>query len=607
MRNSSSVRTGLPRTARVRLGACAGAALGLALGIAFATPLALGESAWAAGASLSLDLPLDCTPGESCWISKFVDLDPGPGVRDFMCNGRVSDDHNGVDIALRDQNAMEEGVRVLAAAPGVVRGTRDGMKDVNVRTVGRDSLNGKDCGNGVAIRHGEGWETQYCHLKRGSVQVRRGDRVERGQPLGLVGLSGNTEYPHLHISVRHDGEVVDPFLGLEGRAAEGARCGLGEAPLWSPAALQALAYTPAAIYNVGFSPVPPESEDVRSGRLRATRLSSDAPTLILWAEIFGIEAGDELRLRLVAPDGTPLVDHTKTLQERKARWFQYVGRKRRAEAWPTGVYRAEVSLARDMDGTKVVTSVTRELLVTENGRGSEPAIAGVPPASRAQPPSQAPEQSGAITPKRVGNGSGFVVNTAGHVLTNSHVVEECREITAILNDKKIKASLVKVDPENGLALLRLSAPPESAAIFRDGPDIRPGETVVAIGFPLQEILASELNVTTGTLSAPAGIRNDVRFLQISAPVQPGNSGGPLLDTSGNVIGVVTSRLNALAVGVATGHIPQNVNFAINGSVARIFLEANGVEYFRTRSSVKSETADIAEKARKYTVLLECWN
>lgn len=364
MTNSSLAGTRSRPPARGPVGARAalGLALGLALGIAFA-PVASGESAGAADAAPSLDLPLDCTPGESCWISKFVDLDTGPGVRDFMCNGRASDGHKGVDIAIRDRKAMDDGVTVLAAAPGVVRAVRDGMKDVSVREAGPDSLNGKDCGNGVAIKHGGGWETQYCHLKRGSLRVRGGDRVERGQPLGLVGLSGNTEYPHLHMSVRHKGEVVDPFLGLAGRPSGEGECGPGDAPLWSPAALDALAYTPAAIYNVGFAPSPPKAEDVRDGRLRDTWLPSDAPALVLWAEVFGIEAGDELRLRLIAPDGTPLVDNKKTLDERKARWFAYVGRKRTAEAWPAGRYYADVTLVRDASGRSEITSVSRELEV----------------------------------------------------------------------------------------------------------------------------------------------------------------------------------------------------------------------------------------------------
>jgi murein DD-endopeptidase MepM/ murein hydrolase activator NlpD len=328
----------------------------LVLGLAVAALSAKGAGAETPDGTIRLSLPVSCTPGRTCWISKFVDLDPGKGVRDFACFGRANDGHKGIDIALRDIKAMEDGVAVLAAAPGVVKGTRDGMEDVSVRKEGRAALGGNDCGNGVAIAHDGGWVTQYCHMRRGSIGVTTGNRVEAGKTLGLVGLSGNTKYPHLHIELRHQDKVVDPFLGLEGRPG-GRSCGLGKAPLWSPAALEALRYTPAAIYNVGFAASPPEQEDVRGGRLRATELASNAPVLVFW------EPGDRLAMRLTAPDGAVLVNHEKPVEKRRARWFQYVDSKRHAGAWPPGWYRAEVSLARTMEGKTVHTAVTRELVI----------------------------------------------------------------------------------------------------------------------------------------------------------------------------------------------------------------------------------------------------
>ncbi len=127
-----------------------------------------------------------------------------------------------------------------------------------------------------------------------------------------------------------------------------------------------------------------------------------------------------------------------------------------------------------------------------------------------------------------------------------------------------------------------------------------------VGFPLHGLLASEANVTTGTLSALAGLRNDTRFLQITAPVQPGNSGGPLLDQSGQIVGVVVSKLNAVMFAKATGDIPQNINFAINGAVAKSFLDSQGVEYETGPSSRKVEPAEIGAAAKKFTLLVECY-
>jgi len=126
--------------------------------------------------------------------------------------------------------------------------------------------------------------------------------------------------------------------------------------------------------------------------------------------------------------------------------------------------------------------------------------------------------------------------------------------------------------------------------------------VVVVGFPLHGLLASEANVTTGTLSALAGIRNDTRFLQITAPVQQGNSGGPLLDQSGNVVGVVVSKLDAVKLAKATGDIPQNINFAINAGVAKSFLDSHSIEYGTGVSTKKLESAEIGAAAKKFTLL-----
>lgn len=177
-------------------------------------------------------------------------------------------------------------------------------------------------------------------------------------------------------------------------------------------------------------------------------------------------------------------------------------------------------------------------------------------------------------------GTGFVVSKVGYVLTNYHVIDDCKEVRAQIPDSKVAVAPVAArDPRNDLALLKLSpSPTMSTATFRGGQIVRQGDSIVAVGFPLHGVLASGVNITTGTVSALAGLGDDTRFLQISAPIQPGNSGGPLLDLSGNVVGVVVSKLDAIRVAKAIGDIPQNVNFAISGAVARGFLDAKGVQY-----------------------------
>src|SRR6516162_9467738 len=144
-----------------------------------------------------------------------------------------------------------------------------------------------------------------------------------------------------------------------------------------------------------------------------------------------------------------------------------------------------------------------------------------------------------------------------------------------------------------------------ALCLRGGRGPRAGEPVVAIGFPLKGLLGSYPIVTTGTISALAGIGNDRRKIQITAPVQPGNSGGPLLGENGSVVGVVVGKLDALKMVEVTGDIPQNVNFAVSLGTLQSFLNANGVSYLLDDSNVTKSPAEIAVEASGYTVRIEC--
>ena len=331
-----------------------------------------------------LSLPLDCRPGVDCWIAAHVDLDPGRGFADYACGHLGYDGHKGTDIAIRDLAAMAEGVAVLAAAPGIVGNWRDGMADAGVREAGRrQAIEGRECGNGVTIDHGMGWTTQYCHMRRRSVDVVTGQAVTAGQGIGLVGLSGKTSYPHLHFALRLKRKIVGPFAGLgkggkpetrlSGRTArrtargrpetKAGRCGVGPGTLWRAEALAALPYRPVVIFNAGFAPRAPKAGDVRKGRYRQGALADDAKALVLWAELFGVAKGDRLRFRLIAPDGTALADRLVVLKKRQARRFQYVGKKLRRASWPLGRYRGEVTVTRRGLAPSAATVARRELIV----------------------------------------------------------------------------------------------------------------------------------------------------------------------------------------------------------------------------------------------------
>ncbi|MBL8260425.1 MAG: TerD family protein [Candidatus Competibacteraceae bacterium] len=202
-------------------------------------------------------------------------------------------------------------------------------------------------------------------------------------------------------------------------------------------------------------------------------------------------------------------------------------------------------------------------------------------------------------------GTGFCVHPDGYVLTNHHVVEDAREILARSPRHRCALELVFADPTNDLALLRADVAPPGVALFRDGPQARLGEIVVVVGYPLGGLLGSGPQVTTGNVSSLIGPGDDTRSLQFTAPTQAGNSGGPLLDGDGAVVGVVSSKLNAIRIHEMTGDVPQNVNFAIKAALARGFLEATGVDYrSRVSGNPRAATA-IAAEAQDFVVKIEC--
>jgi S1-C subfamily serine protease len=223
-----------------------------------------------------------------------------------------------------------------------------------------------------------------------------------------------------------------------------------------------------------------------------------------------------------------------------------------------------------------------------------------------QPPQQATAPAQEEPKFATATGTGFVVSNDGHVMTNHHVIGECVPpiVLAAPGGDRYEAAVIARDELNDMALLRSEFRSGSIAAVRDSL-LRTGEPVTVAGFPLAGYLASDLIVTTGIVSALGGLGDDTRFLQISAPVQPGNSGGPLFDQSGNVAGIVTSGANARYVAETAGSLPQNINFAIKGTLIRDFLDKNFVPYRMNQSRNEIRTAQIADQARAFTVQLLC--
>ncbi len=309
--------------------------------------------AWAAPPSF--ELPIRCDLGRDCFIQNYFDHDPGRHWRDYACGPLSYDKHLGTDFRLLDLPQMKAGVAVVAAADGTVVRIRDGEPDISVAKRGRTALQGRDAGNGVLLDHGDGWESQYNHMRRGSVRVKPGDHVRAGDLLGLVGLSGNTAFPHVDFAVRKDGKPIDPFS-----PKADAPCGASESTLWSNDVLPALRYRPTGLLIAGFSTSLPTRDKAEAGDYSVADMTPDGDALIFWTEAFGLRAGDKQVIELRGPGGEVLVHNEHHVEGDKAVWFTFAGKRRTGERWPAGAYRARFRIER---AGEIVIDESREAVI----------------------------------------------------------------------------------------------------------------------------------------------------------------------------------------------------------------------------------------------------
>lgn len=307
----------------------------------FATATVLGPTARSAPAQPrpTLALPVACDLAIDCAIQKYVDRAAGPERQDYRCGRITTDGHDGIDFRLRRTPDLARDIPVLAAAAGTVLRRRDGMPDTDVRSTGQALLDGKLAGNSVVIDHGDGWETQYSHLKLGSVSVRPGDKVQAGGRIAAIGMSGNAEFPHLHFELRRDGQTVDPF------APDGAApCGTDQAGLWTAVAQRQLGYREIQVIAAGFTDAAAKALDARHEMVTPDRYKNPG-MLILWGVAVGARDGDVQTFTVTAPDGAILLQRDVRVATGGLDWVGYSGLKKPASGWPPGRYSGRYELS----------------------------------------------------------------------------------------------------------------------------------------------------------------------------------------------------------------------------------------------------------------------
>jgi murein DD-endopeptidase MepM/ murein hydrolase activator NlpD len=305
-----------------------------------------------------LSLPLACQPHKTCFIQTYVDIDPGKGVKDYMCGSATYDQHSGVDFRLLSAAATKTPVAVLASADGTVKAVRDGVADVFLKKAKPQDVAGRECGNGVILDHGGGWETQYCHVRQGSVHVTKGQAVKRGDQLGEVGFSGMADFAQVFLSVRHDSKVVDPFLpdAVDGKCDSEAR-GPG---LWEPSAAAAFPYKNGEMIGAEFVGAPPDVNALEVNDRDVVPLTPTSPVLVLYGRFINLKKGDRVHFVASGPTGAIFDEFAQPLDKNKVTYVAFTGKRRGDDPWPTGHYDGRVALVRD-GGVIATNLVTFEM------------------------------------------------------------------------------------------------------------------------------------------------------------------------------------------------------------------------------------------------------
>lgn len=291
--------------------------------------------------AFELGLPAQCELGKTCFMQQYPDMDAGGGTADPLCGSQSYDGHKGTDLRILSMKDMEKGYAVIAVADGKVLRMRDGEADHLVETADdRARIAGKECGNGLVMQMEDGYEVQYCHLRKGSLTVRPGQDMRKGDRLGEIGSSGLAQFPHVHITVSRNGEPLDPLTGR--KLSEGcASTFQPEASLFSGDIVEKLDLTKPEILASGLAGAPIDHQALVNEGPPPLASSSDR-LFVAWAWFANLRKGSTIKLLLKDEQGNTLVDHTgEPLDRDKATFSAFAGRKR---ALPPGRYQLSTSV-----------------------------------------------------------------------------------------------------------------------------------------------------------------------------------------------------------------------------------------------------------------------
>ncbi len=295
--------------------------------------------------AIQFNLPLRCQYQKDCFIQHYVDNDFNNinQYQDYNCGVLSYNQHKGTDFRIKNLQELDKNYEILAAADGIVIGIRNNAKDYDF-TKKPQLVKNIECGNGVTIKHEEDFETQYCHLKRGTLIPKIGQKIKTGDKIGIMGMSGKTEFPHLHFTVRKNDQIIDPFSS--NKTIKNINCNSKKKPLWKKEVSRLLEYFPITVLDAGFSNIiPSNNKKQRVRELAASKVNINNDKLIFWLDIIGIKKNDILSAKLKDKNQKIIAKNSTKFTKNKAQYFQFIGKKNLK--LEKGSYSGEINIIRD--------------------------------------------------------------------------------------------------------------------------------------------------------------------------------------------------------------------------------------------------------------------
>ena len=291
---------------------------------------------------ISLGLPVDCNLNKDCFIQNLPDLIEGEGQSDSFCQGATYDGHKGVDIRLLSIKDIERNVPVIAAVDGVVKAFRDGIEDKLPQSEADwEEIKGRECGNGIVLTHHDGYETQFCHLKENSISVKVGDEVKQGDLLGFVGNSGAAEFPHVHLSLRKNGQWIDPVTGK--KPSQTCTSDNASKSLFNDETDNFFTENTSRLLTSGIAGSVIDHNDlVKLGAPENVNEGDEA--IVGWGWFINLRKGDQIRFILEGPNGIIAENTSEPLEGHKADYSAFSGKRQIVEA---GEYKLNTELLRN--------------------------------------------------------------------------------------------------------------------------------------------------------------------------------------------------------------------------------------------------------------------